>query len=202
MEYNTKREKIEIMDYGRNVYKLVQYAKGIEDRGRRTQVAEAIVNVMAQVNPHVRDHVDYRRRLWDHLMVLAGGELDVDTPFEVSHDPSLRFSPKKLDYSDGNIRYRHYGRILERMIEKVSGMAEGEERTVLEAQLAEALKRNYLAWNRDSVDDDVIIDQMERVSGGKIHIAAGTEIVLPADSGVQPDDVTDRRKNKKKKKKN
>lgn len=200
MEYNTDREKIEIMDYGRNVYKLVRYAKSIEDRERRTQVAEAIVGVMAQVNPHVRDHADYRHKLWDHLMVLAGGDLDVDTPFVVNHSTSVRFEPKKLDYSDGDIRQRHFGRMLERMIEKVSTMPEGEERTALEGQLAECMKRNYLAWNRDTVSDDVIIEQMDNMSGGRIRIAAGTEINLPADSGIQPDDISDRKKKKKKKK--
>ena len=202
MEYNTQRSKVGIMDYGRNVYKLIQYAKSIEDREKRTQVAEAIVRVMEQVNPRVRDHSDYRRKLWNHLMVLANGELDVDTPFPVIHDSSVKFNPHRLKYSTGDIRYRHYGNKLESMVKHVSEMPEGEEREVLEKQLAQMMKRSYLNWNRDTVSDDLIIDQLSIISDDRIHIAVGTEIELPALSNIQPDDTTARHaKNKNKKKK-
>lgn len=201
MEYNTQRNRLEIMDYGRNVYKLIQYAKGIADRNKRTQVAEAIVRVMEQVNPHVRDHADYRRKLWNHLMVLANGELDVDKPFPVTHEKRVAFSPHRMEYNTGDIRYRHYGRKLEAMVHRVSEMPEGEERKALEKHLTQMMKRSYLNWNRDTVSDDVIIDQMDRMSEGRIHIDAGTEIVLPQLSSIQPDDTTARMvKNKKKKK--
>lgn len=201
MEYNTQRDKIVIMDYGRNVYKLVQYAKTIEDRTKRTQVAEAIVNVMAQVNPHVRDQADYRQKLWDHLFILAGGDLDVDTPFEVQHNESVQFDPRQMTYSNSNIRYRHYGRYTEKMLMKIAEYPEGEEREALTDEVAQDMKRKYMAWNNDSIDDKVIKDQIERMSMGRVVMGDEREIVLPAITGAQPQDMMDRRKKKKKKNK-
>ena len=188
------------MDYGRNVYKLVQYAKTIEDRAKRTQVAEAIVGVMAQVNPHVRDQADYRQRLWDHLFILAGGNLDVDTPFEVKHSESVEFDPQQIEYAQGDIRYRHYGRYTEKMLHAISEYPAGEEREALTEEVAQDMKRKYMAWNNDSIDDKVIKDQIARISNGTVVMDAEREITLPAISGVQPSDTMDRKKKKKKKK--
>ena len=200
MEYNTQREKIGIMDYGRNVQKLIEYAKTIEDREKRNQTADAIIGIMAQVNPHVRDHSDYRRKLWDHLMMLAGGELDVDVPFEVSHETAVRFKPHRMSHSNGEVHYRHYGKLLEAMVRRVGDYEQGEERSLLETQLAQDMKRAYLTWNRDTVEDSVIVDQMRQMSDGKILLPEDSEIVLPH-GGQQPDDFAERKKSKKKKKK-
>ncbi|MBQ0016727.1 MAG: DUF4290 domain-containing protein [Bacteroidales bacterium] len=189
------------MDYGRNVYKLVQYAKTIEDREQRNRIAEAIVGVMAQVNPHVRDCSDYRCKLWEHLMILAGGELDVDVPCDIYTSPSVRFHPKSVTYNNQKVMYRHYGKMLESMVRKVSEMPEGEERKVLEQQLAQNMKRSYINWNSEDVSDSVIVDQMEVLSGGKIAMQKDMKIDMPVLDDSQASDNTEKKSKRKRKKK-
>ena len=164
-------------DYGRNVYNLIQYAKTIEDREKRTRAAEVIVGVMGQVNPHAKESTDYRRKLWDHLMILADWELDVDCPYELTRKESVVFHPKSLKHQREKIRYRHYGRGLEKMIERVAEYEDGEEKEILTAMLVAQMKRSYATWNRSLFDgngletdsDDIISRQMQDLSAGRLE---------------------------------
>lgn len=170
MEYNTKRPKLQITDYGRNIYKLIDYAKTIEDRDKRNAVAACIVNVMAQVNPKVKEETDYKHKLWDHLLLMSNFELDVDSPYPVSHENNINFEPKPLKYKTNHINYRHYGKVLEDLIEKVSTYPEGEEKEVLIELIAHQMKRSYLTWNRNTVSDDIIFEQFDQLSTGKLKL--------------------------------
>ena len=144
MEYNTQREHLKITDYGRNVCKLIDYAKTIADRDERTQMAHLIVEVMSQVNPKVKERTDYRHTLWDHLMEMSRYELDVDSPYPITHEED------------------------EKLI-----MPEGEEKSLLSQQIAHTMKRQYLQWNRDSVDDQLIVEQLTELSEGRIKLPEG-----------------------------
>ena len=168
MEYNTQREKLMFTDYGRNVYKLIDYVKRIESREDRTKAANTVVNVMAQVCPKAKEGANWHLKLWEHLMIMSNWELDVDIPEGVSHQASTMYKPNKVKYNEGKIYFRHYGRFLEEMIRKVVDMPEGEERTELITEIAHTMKRQYLVWNRDTVNDNLIRDQLARLSGGKI----------------------------------
>jgi hypothetical protein len=170
MEYNTKRPKLQITDYGRNIYKLIEYAKTIEDRDKRNAVAACIVNVMAQVNPKVKEETDYKHKLWDHLLLMSNFELDVDSPYPVSHENNIDFEPKPLKYKTNHINYRHYGKVLEDLIEKVASYPEGEEKEVLIELIAHQMKRSYLTWNRNTVSDDIIFEQFDQLSTGKLKL--------------------------------
>ena len=170
MEYNTQREQLKIADYGRNVAKLIEQCRQLPQKEERNKMAETIINVMAQVNPKVKERTDYRHTLWDHLMFMAGYNLDVDIPYDIHHEEPAQMHPNKINRNEGHIRYRHYGRALEDMIRAVAEMPEGEERTILTQQLANTMKRQYLQWNRDSVDDKLIEEQMEELSGGKLSL--------------------------------
>lgn len=170
MEYNTKRQKLQITDYGRNIYKLIDYAKTIEDRNKRNAVAACIVNVMAQVNPKVKEESDYKHKLWDHLLLMSNFELDVDSPYPISHENNITFDPKPLKYSINKINYRHYGKVLEDLIQKVSTYPEGDEKEVLIELIAHQMKRSYLTWNRNTVSDDIIFEQFDRLSTGKLKL--------------------------------
>ncbi len=173
MEYNTQREQLKIADYGRNVVKLIEYCKTLPDRDERTQMAKIIVDVMAQVNPKSKDRSDYRHTLWDHMMFIAGYDLDVDTPYPVGRDEPTQMHPNRLHRDESEIRYRHYGRALENMVRAVADMPDNDERMLLAQQIANTMKRQYLQWNRDSVDDDLIKEQLAELSNGRL--------VLPAD---------------------
>ncbi len=170
MEYNTKRPKLQITDYGRNIYKLIDYAKSIEDRDKRNAVAASIVNVMAQVNPKVKEETDYKHKLWDHLLLMSNFELDVDSPYPVSHENNISFQPRPLKYHTRKINYRHYGKVLEDLIEKVSSYPEGEEKETLIELIAHQMKRSYLTWNRNTVGDDIIFEQFDQLSTGKLKL--------------------------------
>lgn len=173
MEYNTQREQLKIADYGRCVAKLIDYCRTLEDRDERNQLANTIIDVMAQLNPKVKERTEYKRILWDHLMIMADYNLDVDCPYETVREEGVRFHPKPVGYPEGSIHYRHYGRALEGMIAAVAEMPAGEERDLLTAQIAQTMKRQYLQWNRDTVDDSVIVEQLAELSGGRLTLPEG-----------------------------
>ena len=170
MEYNTQREKIQITDYGRNIYKLIDKAKVIENREQRNAMANVIINVMAQVNPSVKNDVDYKHKLWDHLMLMSNYELDVDCPYPISRDNNIDFTPRPLKYKNHRIQYKHYGKVLEDLIEKITDYPEGEEKNVLIELIAHQMKKSYLIWNRDTVSDELILEQFEQLTHGKLKL--------------------------------
>jgi len=183
MEYNTQREKLKITDYGRNVMKMIEYVKTIADRAERTQMAYLIVETMALVNPKIKERTDYRHILWDHLMLMSDYELDVDSPYPVVREEAVSFHPKHIDYSNSRIRYRHYSQ-----------------------QIAHTMKRQYLQWNRDSVDDGLIREQLDELSGGRITLPPDfqfrdSKIYLDAMAAVAAKKEAGEKKKKKKKKK-
>ena len=207
MEYNTQREQLKITDYGRHVAKMIEYCKNIANRDERTAMANAIVDVMAHVNPKIKERTDYRHILWDHLMMLADYNLDVVCPYEVNREETESFHPNVIAYRDSQIRYRHYGRALEDMIRAVAAIPESGERRLLTKQIAHAMKRQYLQWNRDTVDDALIAEQLSELSGGRLTLPAGfrfhssQEIVDNMSSSGARRDGGDGKKKKKKKKK-
>lgn len=181
MEYNTQRNKLKITDYGRNVCKLIEFAKTIEDREKRNQVANIIVNVMSQVNPNAKDNADYKHKLWDHLMILSNYELDVDCPYEIDKEATVQFTPKPLKYKNHKIKYRHYGKFMEDMINKTIDYPEGEEKEYLTELIAHHLKKSYLTWNRDTVNDELIYEQLNELSNGKLKLGEDFEFLQTKD---------------------
>lgn len=184
---------------------MIDYAKTIEDRTERTQMANLIVDAMALVNPKVKERTDYRRILWDHLMMMAEFDLDVDCPYPINREETEVLKPQPLHYSDSEIRYRHYGRALEDMIRAVAEMPEGEEKSVLSQQIAHTMKRQYLQWNRDSVEDSIIEEQLAELSGGRLKLPVGFRLkgsqeLLESIAASQPKVNETKRKKKKKKK--
>jgi len=204
MEYNTERPKLKISDYGRNIYKLIDYAKREEDRDKRNRMASAIVDIMASNSTESKTSEDYKRKFWVHLMIMSNWELDVDMPYEITHEETEDLVPKPLAYNQGKIRYRHYGTIMESMIKKVAEYPEGEERDELVRELAHAMKRDYLLWNHDTVEDDLITLQLEGISGGRLKVPDDFHYLAFSDYLVGTEDerrANGTRKKKKKKKK-
>lgn len=170
MEYNTQRNKMMIPEYGRNIQKMIEYCISIEDREKRTRTAEFIVNVMAQMVPRVKETSDYWQKLWDHLHIISGFRLDVDAPYPPPSRDVLTSKPKRLHYSSGKIRFRHYGKNIENIINKTILMDEGEEKDTLIKTIANHLKKSYLNWNRNSVDDDLILDHLNVLSHNRLKL--------------------------------
>ncbi|PCH98471.1 MAG: hypothetical protein COB85_01530 [Bacteroidetes bacterium] len=170
MEYNSQREKLTIPEYGRHIQKMVQTVLAEKDKEVRNKQAKAIIDVMGQLNPHLRDVADFKHKLWDHLFVISDFKLDVDSPFPKPTQESLSVKPKKLAYPGRKIKYKHYGRTNEIMIEKAIEFPEGPEKEALIMTIANHLKKSYVTWNKDTVDDDKIIGDLLSLSDGKLKL--------------------------------
>jgi len=171
MDYNSTRDKLIIPEYGRNVQKMAAYLLTIEDREKRTNMAKALVNIMTQLHPDQRDTVDYKRKLWDHLHIISEFKLDVDGPFPAPSPEDRIEKPKPIPYPQENIRFRPYGKNIAKMIEKATLFEDGPEKDALVKNIANHLKKSYLNWNRDSVNDELITDHLRELSHGKLKLS-------------------------------
>ncbi len=169
-DYNTQRPQMRIPEYGRNVQKMVEYCMAIADPSERNKVAQAIITVMGQLNPQLRDVEDFKHKLWTHLFVISDFQLDVDSPYPRPTREEFTEKPARLVYPRKNIRFGHYGKSIELLIQKACEYPTGEEKNALTLAIANLMKRSYLTWNRDSVTDDVIFAQLAELSGGKIRL--------------------------------
>lgn len=171
MEYNTKQKRLPLPEYGRSVQKMVDHALTIEDREERQKCAETIIRIMGSMFPNLRNLPDYERKLWDHLAIMSGFSLDIDYPFEVIKEEEFNVQPQKIQYQSVEIRNRHYGRIVEEMIAYAVTLEEGEEREQLIELICIQMKKNYLAWNKDCVDDRKILDDLRAYTNGAIDVS-------------------------------
>jgi len=176
-DYNTQRKRMALPEYGRNVQKMVDHIKTIEDRDERNRAAKTIIQIMGNLNPHLRDIGDFKHKLWDHLALIADFELDIDSPFPPPEVSKLSEKPKQVPYKQGDIRFLHYGRIIELLIDAASGMEEGEEKEYLTTLIVNQMKKSYITWNRGQVADEVIIGDMKMLSGGKLKMTDGVKIL-------------------------
>ena len=160
-----------IPEYGRNIQKMIDFAIAVEDREERNKVARAIIDVMGQLNPHLRDVTDFKHKLWDHIFIISEFKLDVDSPYPKPTAETFQTKPDRVLYPSNDIRYKHYGKTVERIIAKGREYPEGAEKNALVEQIANLMKRSYLTWNRDSVNDEVILKQLAELSKGELVLA-------------------------------
>lgn len=170
MEYNTRQKKLPLPEYGRSVQKMVDHALTIEDREERQRCAATIIKVMGSMFPNTRNLPDYERKLWDHLAIMSDFMLDIDYPFEVIKKEEFHVAPEKVPYQNGEIRNRHYGRIVEQMIAHACTLEEGEERDQFIELILIQMKKNYIAWNKDGVDDKRILEDLRIYTKGAIDL--------------------------------
>lgn len=170
LEYNSERPKLIIPEYGRHVQKMVKYCKTIEDRRHRNQVAQSIIDVMGNLNPHLRDVPDFQHKLWDQLFIMSEFELDVDSPFPIPEPETFTAPPERIAYPEKSSKYRYYGLNIKRMIEVALSWPEGDKRDALVRAIANHMKKCYLNWNKDSVEDSVIFAQLLDISDGAIDL--------------------------------
>lgn len=177
LSYNTQQPRLIMPEYGRNIQKMVDYCLTIADRDERTRCAYTIVASMANLFPELKQNEENRRKLWDHLAIMSGFQLDVDYPCEVIAADKLQTPPAKVPYSLNTIRHRQYGRAVEQVVASISAMEEGPERTELIRLVANQMKKLNLAVNREGVDDAKVFKDLAEMSHGAIIVAPG-EILL------------------------
>jgi hypothetical protein len=169
-DYNTTRKKLVLPEYGRHVHKMVDHVCSIQDREERNKAARTIISIMGNLNPHLRDVADFKHKLWDHLALMSNFQLDIDSPYDTIQQEALTTKPNHLPYAQDNIRYKHYGKYMEWMINKATEMADGEEKESLIKLLANHMKKSYLTWNREVVNDEQIFFDLKELSGGRINV--------------------------------
>ena len=196
LEYNSTRPLMLLPEYGRNVQKMVDYCLSVEDKEEQNKVANAIIKVMGQLNPHLRDIEDYNHKLWDHLYIMCDFKLDLDGPYDKPEPETFKEKPEKVNYPKGRIKYGHYGKTIEELIEKATEIKDEDERKYLVNMIVNLMKRFYLTWNRDSVKDEVILENLKELSGGKIDVKL-EDVKITATSEIVSANKRTKRKNGK-----
>lgn len=170
MDYNTDRERLILPEYGRNIQNMVDYAITIEDRNERQLFARMIIRVMGMIYPAVREMPDADKVLWDHLARMARYKLDIDYPVEITKEEDTVAKPSPLPYPMQKIRYRHYGHLLENLLDKLKDMEEGPERDRLVELAANQMRKDLYYWNKDVLNENKIAKDIESYTDGKIHL--------------------------------
>ena len=172
LQYNTKRKPLIIPEYGRHIQLMIEQAKEKTDAEERNKLAKAIIGVMGNLNPHLRDVPDFQHKLWDQLFIMSGFDFDFDSPFEKPQKEVLETKPEKLAYPQNHPKYRFYGNNIKRMIDVAVNWEEGELKDVLVFTIANHMKKCFLSWNKDTVEDVVILAHLDELSNGKLKVSA------------------------------
>lgn len=199
LDYNTDRPQLALGEYGRLIQTMVEFCLTIEDRAKRTEAATHVVDTVGRLNPTLRGQPDFARKVWDHLHVISGFQLDVDGPFPAPQRELLEAKPEQVPYPQKSRSHRYYGVILQNLINTVAEMEPSEERQGIEYDIANQMKRAYLSWNKDTVDDAVIFNDLRILSGGKLGQDGSA---LTVAKGVVSQNAPLHVKNRKKKKPN
>jgi hypothetical protein len=169
-EYNTDREHLILKEYGRNIQKLVDYLSTIEDKAKRTEYAHTMIELMKQLTPAHKDNAESPQKMWDDLYIISDFKLDIDGPYPKPEREVLERKPDKVGYQSNNIKYKHYGMNIELLIKKAIEMEDAEEREAAIVYIGKLMKSFYSTWNKDFVEDDVLVKQINQMSGGVLNI--------------------------------
>lgn len=199
LKYNTEREQLIISEYGRNIQIMIKHLLEIEDREKRTKAAHFIVSVMAQMNPQVKESNDYIHKLWDHLYIISDYKLDVDGPFDPPQQGTIVAKPEHVGYQKRNIKHGHYGYYTKELLKEIEKIEEGPKRDAHLLAMANQMKRDYLHWNRETVNDLLILDDLHKLSDEKFVMPADTKLI-PTNEILNKIPVAQAQQNAKKKK--
>ena len=175
LEYNTEREHLIIPEYGRHLQKMINHAKSRETKEERNKLANAIISVMGNLQPHLRDVPDFKHKLWDQLFIMADFDIDVDSPFGEPSKEEIQSKPEPLKYPQNHPKYRFYGNNIKTMIDVAVSWEEGELKEALKYTIANHMKKCFLNWNKDTVEDAVIFNHLFELSNGQLDLRNGEE---------------------------
>jgi len=193
LQYNTERSMLAIPEYGRHIHKMIQQVLAEENKEERNKQAKAIIGIMGNLNPHLRDVADFQHKLWDQLFIMSNFELDVDAPFPKPDAEVLAAPPTPLAYPQSFPKYRFYGNNIKCMIDVIVDWEEGDLKDALVYVIANHMKKCFLNWNKDTVEDKVIFGHLAELSNGKIVINSEDEVLSPSENLIR---LTNKRFNK------
>lgn len=180
MDYNTQRDKLVLPEYGRHVQKMIEQVKAIPDRDKRNEQIRAVVQVMGILNPQVQQTADFKQKLWDHMQMIAGYDIDIDSPYPVPQAAELQADPEPIPVEKKPLKAACYGRNIEGMIDLIASREDDEAKTEMIRMLALYMRQQYLIWNKDTVADETIFADMERLSDGRLKVPEGLELAAIA----------------------
>ncbi len=169
-DYNSTRNKLILSEYGRNVQNMVKYIVALPTKEERNRYAQVVIDLMGFLNPHLRDVADFKHKLWDHLHIISDYKIDVDSPYPKPTPESIYIKPLPLRYPHQRIKYKHYGKTIELMMEKAKAIEEPERKQHMVQAIANFMKMAYVQWNKDSVSDESIIADLHIMSGGELKL--------------------------------
>lgn len=162
--------------YGNNVLSMVGQLKAIEDRGKRSEQALAVIKTMEILNPQVRTQGNYEQKLWDHLFILADCDLDIDSPYPCPTAADFETKPLTIPMKDTKIKATHYGRNIERIINLLCDEPDSDTKTEMIRSLAIYMRQQYLIWNKDNVADETIFQDIEKLSDYRLKVPEGISL--------------------------
>jgi hypothetical protein len=185
-DYNTQRKKMKLPEYGRNIHKMVEHIMTIEDRQERMSAVKALIDVMGTMYPYLRDINEFKHKLWDHIALISDFKLDIDYPYDPPKPETFSEKPRLVPYQQSEISYRHYGKIIEQFIRATAQMDDENPAKKSNTELlANQMKKSYLLWNKDAVEDNKIFKDLEELSNGNLkprpdlHLQETNEIFKP-----------------------
>jgi hypothetical protein len=176
-DYNTRRTHMVIPEYGRNIQKMVEHAIALESKEERNKMANAIISVMGQLNPHLRDIADFKHKLWDHLFIISDFKLDVDSPYPLPDKETIFEKPEKMVYPVTENRFKHYGKSVKDLIDTAIKYEEGDEKNKLIEIIVNLMKKTYLTFNQASVEDKQILADLKLISKGQLIVPESIQII-------------------------
>jgi hypothetical protein len=196
MEYNTQRPEMILPEYGRNVQNMIAFAMKLESKEERNSAAKAIIEVMGQLNPHLRDVDDFRHKLWTHLFVMSDFKFDADSPYEMPTREALAEKPNIMAYPKSKIRFGHYGKYTEKILDTILEEEDEKAQAYLKLTMGNFMKKQFLAYNNDAVENNLIAQQFSDLSGGKLKLD-NPENLMPTNQILKTFGITPNNKRQK-----
>ncbi len=169
-DYNTTRSELILAEYGRNVQNMVKYICELPDAKERDRYAQAVIELMGFLNPHLRDVADFKHKLWDHLHIISGYKIDVESPYPKPTPEQAAIKPKHIGYPQQRIRFKHYGKTVETLIDRAKNTEEPQRKAAMVQGIANFMKMAYVTWNKDNVADETILKNLYELSGGELQL--------------------------------
>jgi hypothetical protein len=201
MEYNTTRNYLTMREYGRHIQRMVEYVLTIEDREKRQQQANTVIELMGILNPHLKNVEDFRHSLWDHLFYISDFKLDVDSPYPIPQRETYKAKPEPLPYPSGNPRYNHLGKNIEAVIDKALQEENPEKKVGFANSIAYYMKLAYSNWHKELVHDDAIRSELNTITGGELEFS-NTPYIKHRPAAFERDDYRSNDRNNNKRKQN
>ncbi len=169
-DYNTTRSSLILAEYGRNVQNMVKYILQLPSKEERNKYAQAVIDLMGFLNPHLRDVADFKHKLWDHLYIISDYQIDVDSPYPKPLPEAAQFKPPHIGYPQQKIKYKHYGKTVEKLIDKAMEEEIPERKAAMVQGIANFMKMAYVTWNKDNVADETILKNLAELSEGSLAL--------------------------------